>query len=210
VHASIDHLPASFVPDQRHLTRIAAGVALSLVLHVLLLSAYRQPRPASESTPAPSPLTLRLQPVRPAEPVAPPVEATAPASSAAKKKPTPAQRTRPARPVIAVAPETRQSAEETFPVQPAPANLPQEDAPPAPKFDLDAARKMARKLANEPDPSKVGTALERLPPKPLETESRLARGIKAAKRANCKDGVPGGLLAPLYLMMDKKDSGCKW
>jgi hypothetical protein len=56
----------------------------------------------------------------------------------------------------------------------------------------------------------VGTALERLPPKPLETESRLARGIQAAKRANCKDGIPGGLLAPLFLMMDKKDSGCKW
>jgi hypothetical protein len=75
---------------------------------------------------------------------------------------------------------------------------------------VDAARKMARKMANDPDPAKAGTALERLPPKPLETESRLARGIKAAKRGNCKDGVPGGLLAPLYLMMDKKDSGCKW
>jgi outer membrane biosynthesis protein TonB len=213
VNASIDHLPAAgFVPDQRHVKRIAAGVALSLVVHALLLSVYRQPRPAPESTPSPSPFTLRLQPPRPAEPVAAPVEATppAPTPSVTRKKPAPAQRPRPARPVIAVTPETRQSEEETFPVAPAPANPQQEETPPAPKFDVDAARKMARRMANDPDPSRAGTALERLPPKPLETESRLARGIKAAKRANCKDGVPGGLLAPLFLMMDKKDSGCKW
>jgi hypothetical protein len=213
VHASIDHLSAaSFVPDQRHLKRIAAGVVLSLALHALLLSVSHQPRPAPESTAAPSPLTLRLQPPKPAEAAAPPVEATppAPAPSATRKKPAPASRSRPARPVISVSPETRQSEQETFSVEPAPANPPQEDAPPPPKFDLEAARRMARKMANDPDPAKAGTALERLPPKPLETESKLARGIRAAKRGNCKDGVPGGLLAPLYLMMDKKDSGCKW
>jgi hypothetical protein len=217
VHASIDHLPAaSFLPDQRHLKRIVAGVAISLALHALLLSLYhqpfRQPRPAPEPARTQPPFTLRLQPPKPVQALAPPVEATppAPAPSATRKKPAPAQRPRPARPVIAVTPETRQSQEETFSVDPAPASPPQEDAPIAPKFDVDAARKMARKMANDPDPAKAGTALERLPPKPLETESRLARGIKAAKRGNCKDGVPGGLLAPLYLMMDKKDSGCKW
>jgi hypothetical protein len=138
----------------------------------------------------------------PATPPAPAKAATE-APSAPRSKAAPARRTRPARParaVIAVPPDTRQSQEDTFSVEPAP----------APKFDLDAARSMARKLANDPDPSKAGTALERLPPKPLETESRLARGIRAAKRANCKDGIPGGLLAPLFLLMDKKDSGCKW
>jgi hypothetical protein len=191
VHASIDHLPAGFVPDQRHLKRIAAGVAISLALHALLLSVYRQPfrqpRSAPESTPAPAPapFTLRLQPAKPAEPAAPPVEATpaAPAPSQARKKPAAAPRLRPARPVIAVTPETRQSEQETFSVEPAPASPPQEDAPPAPKFDLDAARKMARQIANDPDPSRAGTALERLPPKPLETESRLARGRRSVSGA---------------------------
>jgi hypothetical protein len=87
---------------------------------------------------------------------------------------------------------------------------PPEDTAPAPHFDLDAARNVARRVANEPDPAKAGTALERLPPKPLETETKLERAINGAKRRDCKDGVPGGLLAPLFLMMDKKDSGCKW
>jgi hypothetical protein len=127
-------------------------------------------------------------------------------------QPVPAKRPRP---VIAVTPQTRQPAEDVVSVAPAPvpSNPPQDASPagaPVPAFDIDAARGMARKLAREPDPARAGTALERLPPKPLETESRLARGIGAARRANCKDGVPGGLLAPLYLMMDKKDSGCKW
>ena len=80
----------------------------------------------------------------------------------------------------------------------------------APRFDLDAARSTARKFANAPDPTKVGTAMGRLPPPPLQTESKFERAIKSAKRRDCKDGVPGGLLAPIFLAMDKKDSGCKW
>jgi hypothetical protein len=210
MNAAIDYLPGTgLVPERRQVTRVAAGVAISLTLHALLLSVYRQPQPALVPAPVPAqaPLTLRL---RPAELATPPATPPAPAKaakeapSAPRAKAAPARRARPARAVIAVRPDTRQSEEDTFSVEPAPVPAP------APKFDLDAARSMARKLANDPDPSKAGTALERLPPKPLETESRLARGIQAAKRANCKDGVPGGLLAPLFLMMDKKDSGCKW
>ena len=83
-------------------------------------------------------------------------------------------------------------------------------APSAPRFDLDAARRMARSLASEPDPARAGTALAQLPVKPLQTDTRAARAISQAKRRDCKDGIPGGLLAPLILMMDKKDSGCKW
>jgi hypothetical protein len=83
-------------------------------------------------------------------------------------------------------------------------------APAAPRFDPDAARSMARALANAPDPAKAGTALAQLPPESLETETRAARAIGKAKRRDCKNGIPGGLLAPLLLLMDKKDSGCKW
>lgn len=66
-------------------------------------------------------------------------------------------------------------------------------------FDRDAALQVARAMANEPDPAE-----------PYATETKLARAIASAKRRDCKDGIPGGLLAPLILLLDKKDSGCKW
>jgi outer membrane biosynthesis protein TonB len=213
MHATIDHFSGSaFVPDARQLKRVAAGVAVSLALHALVLSIYRQPQPAPPAAP-PESLTVRLRPIAPPAPPAPQAVPQESPQTRPPAKPAPAKR---ARPVIAVPVQTREPGEETQVVAPPPDVPPQQDATPssapaaAPSFDMNAARGMARKLANEPDPAKVGTALERLPPKPLETESRLARGIGAAKRANCKDGIPGGLLAPIYLMLEKKDSGCKW
>lgn len=208
----------SFTPDPRQLTRVAAGIAISLALHALLLSIQRQPQPVPTLAP-PEPLTLRLRPAAPPSP-SPPLSLPAPEPEAqalprppAPKPPTKqAHPTHPPRSVIALPPATRQSTEETFAVDPPPAAAPQEAAPSsaAPALDIKAARSLAHRLAREPDPTKAGTALERLPPPPLQTESKAARAIGAAKRANCKDGIPGGLLAPLYLMMDKKDSGCKW
>jgi hypothetical protein len=201
---AIDQLDGGFqsaLPDRKQANRIAAGIALSLAAHALLLAIYRQPVTTLPAA-VPERLTIRLQ-------AAPPPAEVKPAEA----PPVPrAQRpTRKSRPVIAVAPGKRQSAEETFAVKPAP----ETPAPaPAPHFDVDAARSMARgmatKLLTEPDPDKVGTALERLPKPPLQTESKFERAIKQAKRPDCKDGVPGGLLAPIFLAMDKKDSGCKW
>jgi len=209
MHAIVDHVPGSaFVPDTRSLQRVAAAIGVSLLLHALLLAVHRQPPAAAVAAP-PTPLTVRLQAAAPPSP-APPVTVPEPRSVPRQAKAAaPAKRSRP---VIAVPAASRQSAEETYSVAPPPAVPAQDDAPPstAPHFDMAAARNTARKVANEPDPAKVGTALERLPPKPLETESKLARGIGAAKRGNCKDGIPGGLLAPIYLMLEKKDSGCKW
>jgi hypothetical protein len=120
----------------------------------------------------------------------------------------PAPRARTPRRVISVPPQPAASEDKPFTVD----TQPPADTKPAdtPRFNLDSARDVARRVANEPDPARKGTALERLPPPPLQTESKLERGIKEAKRPDCKDGVPGGLLAPLFLAMDKKDSGCKW
>jgi hypothetical protein len=212
MYAASHQLPGSgFGPDQRQLQRVAAGIAISLALHALLLSIYRQPQPAPALA-APEPLTVRLRPAAPPSPVPIPVPALDTQALPRQAKPVPSvKRTRPAhpgnparpaQPVIAVPAETRRPDEESFAVEPAPTA--------APTLDINAARSLAHRLAREPDPTKAGTALERLPPKPLETETRAARAIGAAKRADCKDGIPGGLLAPLYLMMDKKDSGCKW
>ena len=214
---AIDHIDGGFrpvLPDRRQATRIAAGIALSLAAHALLLAIYRQPTTTLPAAP-PERLTVRL---RAATPPAPPPPAP-PVAIVPTKTPAPVPRAqkpvRKPRPVIAVAPEKRQSTEETYAVKPAPEPAPpSEPATTTPHFDLDAARSMARgmatKLANEPDPDKVGTALERLPKPQLQTESKFERAIKAAKRPDCKDGVPGGLLAPIFLAMDKKDSGCKW
>jgi hypothetical protein len=107
--------------------------------------------------------------------------------------------------VIAVDPAPAPAQPEPFTVQQAP-----QPEPEAPRFDREAARRMARSLAHMRDPGKEGTAVGQFPDKPLETETRAARAIGAAKRRDCKDGLPGGLLGPLLLLADKKDSGCKW
>lgn len=205
MNAVIDGLPntgMTSLPDRQTTTRVAAGIAISLAVHALLLAIYRQPQPSALPAAVSEPLTVRLQaaPEKPlvTEPVRPPKQAEAPA------KPAP----RTPRRIIAVAPQPAASEEKPFAVEtPPPADTASRDTP---RFNLDAARNVARRVANEPDPAKVGTALERLPPPPLQTESTLERGIKGARRPDCKDGVPGGLLAPIFLAMDKKDSGCKW
>jgi hypothetical protein len=109
--------------------------------------------------------------------------------------------------VIAVDRAPAPAPSDAFTVQQAPEPV---SEPETPRFDREAARKMARSLANIRDPAKEGTAVGQFPEKPLETETRAARAIGAAKRRDCKDGLPGGLLGPLLILADKKDSGCKW
>jgi hypothetical protein len=185
-------------------SRLLAGIALSLALHMALLLAWRpgMQAPRGDEAAAKRSIAVWLRPPPP-PPTAEPAPKPAPAAKsnvARVAKP----RLRPPPNVIAM-PERPPSAPaqpETFTVEP--------PAAAAPRFDPEAARRVARELANEPDPAKAGTPVGQLPPKPLETETRAARAISQAKRRDCKDGIPGGLLAPLYLMMDKKDSGCKW
>jgi hypothetical protein len=160
--------------------RIAAGIAVSLAVHALVLTMQRH---APQRAPAaPRPIAVRLRPP---------------------------QRTRPARPrsVIAVEPKPAPAQPDSFTVQQAPQPA---SAPEPPHFDREAARRMARSLANIRDPAREGTAIGQFPDPPLETETRAARAIGAAKRRDCKDGLPGGLLGPLLILADKKDSGCKW
>ena len=201
------HMALSFgepVSLQRSNRCIVIGVAVSIAVHALFLLAYRNTTfKTMEIGPAePTVLSVMIAPPPPPPPPAPEiVRPAAPAPSASAE----ARTTRPAPPqaVIAV-PESASAASDPFVVQ-------QEENPePAPKFDINAAREVARANAHLRDPSKEGTALAQFPEPALQTESKLARGIREAKRRDCKDGVPGGLLAPLYLLMDKKDSGCKW
>lgn len=189
--------------EHRRNRRVALGVALSILVHGVLLTAWRGVnRPVALPEP-PRPLTVRVQPPPP-----PRVAAPEPPAPPLPKAGRPARRAKPTapRPVIAVPPDADSASE------PAPFVVEQSETPPAeaPRFDPEAAKRSARALANMRDPAKEGTAIGQFPEKPLETETRAARAIGAAKRRDCKDGVPGGLLAPLLLALDKKDSGCKW
>ena len=184
--------------------RIAAGVALSLAIHALVLNLQRG-ETQREVVDTPRPLAVRLRP--PPPPPAPPVEEAAPPEPVARPAPRarPVKRSKP-RSVIAVDPAPAPMQPDPFTVQQAP----EPAAPETPRFDREAAHRMARSLANMRDPAKEGTAVGQFPEKPLETETRAARAIGAAKRRDCKDGLPGGLLGPLLILADKKDSGCKW
>lgn len=184
--------------------RIAAGIALSLAVHLLVLTLGRDAlRRAVEEPRPPQPLAVRLRPPPP-----PPVPRVEEAPAPVKPARAPRRARPPApRPVIAVDPAPAPTGPDPFSVQQAPVPVPE---PETPRFDREAARKMARSLAHIRDPAREGTAIGQFPEKPLETETRAARAIGAAKRRHCKDGIPGGLLAPLILLADKKDSGCKW
>jgi hypothetical protein len=188
--------------DTTRPTRLAAGIALSLLVHMALLWSWRQgmraPQLEDRAKPAPIAVWLQHPPPPPkAEPAKPPASDVTRAPGAAPK--------RRVAPDVIARPQKAPDAPEAppvFTVEP--------PEPAAPRFDPEAARKQARRLANEPDPAKSDTPLARLPSKPLATETVAARAIAQAKRPDCKDGIPGGLLAPIYLMLDKKDSGCKW
>ena len=191
-------------------SRLASGLAVSLALHAALLLAWRQD--ASAPQPPAAARTSVAVWLRPPPAPPPPKAAPAPARPAVARRAGAAPKPKAAPDIIALPPPAPAVADATdaFTVVPALPSATPSGSPSAPRFDRDAARKLARQLANAPDPARAGTALAQLPPKPLETETRAARAIGQARRRDCKDGIPGGLLAPLLLMMDKKDSGCQW
>jgi outer membrane biosynthesis protein TonB len=201
---------------------IVMGIAVSVLLHLLLILGYRISVPPAPPLPAPAEaMTVWLRPAPPPVPV-PPV----------KPKEAP-----PPKPVAKVEPPRKKPRKEeelaAKPSSPAPAAPAQAAVPPQPitvppagqqadllhpelapkKFDMEAALKTARKVASERDPARANLPVGQLDTHPLypeETDTKLARDIKSAKRPDCKDSSQGGLLAPLFWMMDKKDSGCKW
>lgn len=180
--------------------RLFLGITVSLTVHLLLVLGYRGLGPAAPvfALAEPAPIAVTIRPPPPPEPP----QRLAPPQTPAASRPA---RTAPRKKIIAVPKTPKKEAEAPFIVQ-------QPETPPEapPKFDMEAARRIARENAHLRDPGKEGSALAQFPEEPLQTESKLARAISKAKRPNCKDGIPGGLLAPLYLMMDKKNSGCKW
>lgn len=188
--------------------RFVAGVGVSVALHVLLIFAYRHTGTVvPAAVPEARPLVVFIQPPPPPPPppTMPPRVQAAPQPGAGAVAQRSARKPAPQR-VIAVPASPQEAPADPFMVQQPEAASAEGER----KFDLDAAKQTARALAGQTRLGREGTAVAQFPDPPLETESKYAKAISKAKRPNCKDGLPGGLLAPLYLMMDKKDSGCKW
>ena len=191
---------------------IALGIAVSLLLHGALITLWRHVQPAARIDTAPRVESIAVW-IRPlaAKPPPPPVDIVKP-----KREPKPISKPKLATtretPAAATAPAPGPQTITVVPALPAtPAASPDTFTQETPKFDMEAARKTARKMAGERDPSKVGTAVGQIPDKPLQTETQLARDIAQGKRGDCRTAYSGaGLLAPVLMLLDKKDSGCKW
>lgn len=195
-----------------HRRSIALGIAVSLLLHGALIYLWRhvQPPVPPDTVPRVESIAVWIRPLA-AKPPPPPVEVIKPkreAKPVSKPKLAAARET----PAVATAPAASPQAITVVPASPAtPAASADTFTQETPKFDMEAARKTARKMAGERDPSKVGTAVGQIPDKPLQTETQLARDIAQGKRGDCRTAYAGaGLLAPVLMLLDKKDSGCKW
>ena len=191
-------------PARRHHLVLGAGV---LLLHVALLYGWRyaKPPPLPEAGPKVESVTVWIRPPRPIIKPLPPPPPVARVEPKREKKPVRAAS--PRAPAATPAADPVPNAITVAP-SPTPADPLATDAP---KFDMAAALSTARKVASERDPSKVGTAVGQIPDKPLRTETQLARDIASGKRGDCRTAYAGaGLLAPLVMLLDKKDSGCKW
>jgi hypothetical protein len=194
---------------------IALGIAVSLLLHGALITLWRhvQPSVPPDTAPRVESIAVWIRPLA-AKPPPPPVEVIKPKREA-KPVSKPKRATARETPAVATAPAASPQAITVVPASPATptasADTFRQETPETPKFDMEAARKTARKMAGERDPSKVGTAVGQIPDKPLQTETQLARDIAQGKRGDCRSAYSGaGLLAPVLMLLDKKDSGCKW
>jgi len=190
--------------------RFLIGVGVSVTVHILFMLAYRSTGPSLPAVEpeSPSSITVRIAPPPPPEP--PRLEPAVPQRSVPAAPRSNARRSPPQAVIAVPASPPQEAAPDPFTVQqadePAPAPV-QDDAP---QFDLNSARQTARQLAGQTKLGSEGRANAQFPDPPLETETKLGKAISKAKRRHCKDGIPGGLLAPLVLLMDKKDHGCKW
>jgi hypothetical protein len=193
---------ASYDAARKRPVGIATGVLVSVLIHAALLLATWKGRAPQRIEAGPHVISVWLQAP---SPVVLPTAPVPPAPSPGKHAVAAREHTAAPKALIALPQPAREPSPNSFAVQPAPAE--------PPRFDPDAARKLARSLANTSDPARAATAVGQLDTHPLypeETDTKLARDIASAKRANCLDGKNASLLTPLSWLFDKKGSGCKF
>ena len=193
------------------------GIAVSVVLHALLIFGYRltAPQAPAELPPKETMTVWLVPPPRPPAPAVvklepPPVKQVQPREREKK-----VEVARASRPAPADTAEDKPSQAITLP---APASnlpdplYPERQQQQAKQFDMNAALKTARKVANEKDPARAGLPVAQLDDHPLypeRTASELATKMEGAKRKDCL-AQPGNLLTPLFWLLEKKDHGCKF
>ena len=195
------------------------GIAVSVVLHTLLIFGYRlaSPEAPTELPPREAMTVWLVPPPKPPAPVVlklepPPVKQAQPSERDKKVEVVRASKPAPA--------ETAVDKPSQAITLPAPANNPPDPLYPeqqkqqqAKQFDMNAALKTARKVANEKDPARAGLPVAQLDDHPLypeKTATELATKMEGAKRKSCLDQPGGNLLTPLFWLLEKKDHGCKF
>ncbi|WP_348693334.1 hypothetical protein [Duganella fentianensis] len=199
-------------------SRISAGVAISLILHALLILGYRYTRPApAENLSPPNRMTVWLQPLKPTQAAS--ARSTTPQASVNRSHTSPSTTSkaptlqRQPAPIVAM-PAAADAPSATTATAEASTSKAADPLHPETRregFDMQAALKMARKEANRKDPARAAMPVSQLDDHPLYPEqsaSELARNIDSAKRPSCLKG--GSIFSPLIWLMDKKDSGCKF
>ena len=211
------------------------GVAVSVVLHGLLIFGYRlsAPKALPELPPRETMTVWLMAPQRPAplpvriEPPSKPIQPTQRPARRQTEAPTSAVASRPA-PAAKLAEPATTAADNPPPqaiTPPTPATAPASNAPDpfslpqqqqqqqSQRFDMNAALKTARKVANEKDPARAGLPVAQLDDHPLypeRTGSELATKMEGAKRQDCLGpNANANLLTPLFWLLHKKDHGCK-
>jgi hypothetical protein len=186
---------------------IAAGIAVSLLLHALLIFGYRLPVDTPHQTV--KTMTVWLTPPKPPKPPKPMIAKVEPppATPARPKEephprrtPTPAAE-RPAVAAQAITPPAQPAESQAVTLPPDPLYPDQQPK----QFDMNEALKTARRVAKEKAPA--GTLTAQLEAHPINTEppaSELARKMEGAKKTDCLKSASGaGLLAPLFWALDK-------
>ena len=212
---------------------IVPGILISLALHAALIFGYRLAAPKLPPDPPPNrTMTVWLQPFKPPVAKVEPAKPATTPSTRAPGSPGSRERTAVARAEATPkqpAPAADHSTGSTSAIASATATTATTAAaagaitapaapydplgePAAATFDMETARRAARRVATEKDTTRPDSLAKRLDDHPLypaDHETRLQKGIAGAKRGDCRN-TPGGLLAPLVWLLDKKDSGCKW
>jgi len=186
---------------------IIAGIAISLVLHAVLLFGYRLSAPPTQPPP-PRTMTVWLQPPAPPKVVArvepPPVKAEPQRKREPREPARTASRQRPPVPA-AVAQQAQPSSEPqaitVLPREQDPLYADQREK----KFNMDEALKTARSVAKEKaQPGTLTAQLESHPLSPEDHQTQLQKGVASAKKHDClQAGAGAGLLAPLVWALDK-------
>lgn len=195
-------------------SRIGIGIAVSILLHFLLLSFLRDRMPIHSERRESGRMILEvfLPRLKQPESVAPAVPEGILPKRGEPRQPqrhiAPQKKTHPVMPAppVAITPVPSDNEQRAAPGQPS--------EPSTRDIDPEAARASVPEILKQLDRERIRRPVDQLAAKPLygpQEETRLGQRMAKAGRPDCLKTIqPGGLLAPLFMLAEKKGSGCKW